>query len=79
MRTTPSTRNRSKAVAIGPVEEFRIESEAEADAYLKDLLAKPEYRSLAEVRSRAAALVRDKRLQDYFVERAKEILKTYDR
>jgi hypothetical protein len=65
-------------VAIGPVEQFKIESETEADSYLKDLLAKPENRSLTEVRTHAA-LIRDKRLQDYFVERAKEILKTYDR
>ena len=59
-------------MAIGPVESFKIESEAEADAYLKDLLAKPEHRSLTEVRVRMKSLIRDKRLQDYFVERAND-------
>jgi hypothetical protein len=66
-------------MAIGPVEPFKIENETDADSYLQVLLAKPENRSLDEVRSRAAALISDKRLQDYFVRRAGEILKTYDR
>jgi hypothetical protein len=51
-------------MAIGPSEQFKIEHESEADAYLDDLLAKPENRSLSEVRKHAAMLITDKRLQD---------------
>jgi hypothetical protein len=36
-------------MAVGPVESFKIESESEADEYLKDLLAEPKYRSISEV------------------------------
>ena len=35
------------------VEPHRIDTEAEADSYLKDLLENPEYRSMTEVHIRA--------------------------
>lgn len=56
------------------VEPFRIESESEADDYLKDLLAKPEYRSMNEVNSRAHQYITDEGLRIYFIDKAKEIL-----
>jgi hypothetical protein len=61
-------------MVIGPVGPFRIESESEADEYLRDLLSHPEYRSMSEVCNRARALIKDQQLRDYFVSVAKAIL-----
>ena len=58
------------------IETFKIEDESEADAYLRDLLAKPEYRSMDEVYVRAQKLIPDSRLRNYFINRAKVILET---
>ena len=51
-------------MAIGPVEPFKIENESEADTYLKDLLARPEYRSMTEVQSRAQKDIPDPSLKN---------------
>ncbi len=59
------------------VEPFIIENESEADNYLKDLLAKPEYRSMDKVTIRAQKYIKDEHLKNYFSNKAKEILKTY--
>ena len=59
------------------VESFIIESESEADEYLKDLLEKHEYRSMNEVKMRAQKYIKDTHLKNYFINKAKEILKTY--
>jgi hypothetical protein len=56
------------------VEQFRIETESEADAYLKDVLGKPEYRSMDEVNLRAHQYIKDERLRLYFINKAKELL-----
>jgi hypothetical protein len=56
---------------IGP---FQIESEDEANSYLRDLLARPEYRSMVEVEHRAATYIRDPKLVDYFTSKAAEML-----
>ncbi len=61
-------------MAISPVGPFKIESESEADAYWKDLLSHPEYRSLSEVHSRAQALIDDHNLREYFIEKANGVL-----
>ena len=58
------------------IETFKIEDESEADAYLRDLLANPEYRSMDEVYVRAQKLIPDARLRNYFINRAKVILET---
>jgi hypothetical protein len=58
------------------VKPYRIESEAEADDYLKDLLAKEEYRSIHEVQIRAQKYIEDDSLRKYFVAKAEEILKS---
>jgi hypothetical protein len=58
-------------MTVGPVEPFVIENESEADAYLKDLLAKHEYRSMDEVERRANKLIKDARLKNYFINKAK--------
>lgn len=58
------------------IEAFKIENESEADSYLKDLLAKPKYRSMNEVCVRAQKLIPDRRLRDYFINQAKAILGT---
>lgn len=57
------------------IEPYKIESESEADAYLNDLLAKQEYRSIHEVERRAAKLIPDDKLRKYFISMAREILK----
>lgn len=59
------------------VEPFRIDNETEADEYLKDLLATPQYRSMDEVKIRAQTYITDAQLKKYFTDKAKDILKTY--
>lgn len=59
---------------VAPVGPFVIESEFEADEYLTDLLNRPEYRSMDEVRRRAAVYIKDERLENYFINKAKECL-----
>jgi hypothetical protein len=59
------------------VEPFKIESESEADDYLRALLEKYEYRSMNEVTMRAHKYIEDEHLENYFINKAKEILKTY--
>jgi len=60
------------------VEPFKIEDETQADKYLKDLLAKRQYRSMSEVQIRARNYITDAQLKKYFTDKAKDILKTYD-
>ncbi|UKE66761.1 hypothetical protein [Xanthomonas graminis] len=57
------------------IESYKIENEFEADAYLRDLLAKEEFRSICEVEQRATQFVPDHKLRAYFINQAKEILK----
>jgi hypothetical protein len=59
------------------VEPFKIENETEADEYLKDLLATPQYRSMNEVQIRAQNHITDAQLNKYFIDKAKDILKSY--
>lgn len=54
---------------------FKIENESEADAFLRDLLAKEEYRSMEEVMMRADKLISDNHLRTHFINKAKELLK----
>jgi len=56
------------------VRSFQIESEDEVNSYLRDLFAKPEYRSIVEVERRAAAYIRDPKLAEYFKSKAAEML-----
>lgn len=56
------------------IERFKIENVTEADAFLRDLLAKDEYRFMDEVIVRARELVSDDNLRMYFINKAKEIL-----
>ena len=57
------------------VEPFMIESESEADDYLRDLLSKDEYRSLNEVNIRAQKYIKDVNMKNYFINKATELLK----
>jgi hypothetical protein len=61
---------------VGPIEPFAIENEHEADAYLRDLLANPDYRSMDEVRRRAEKFIKNEPLKTYFVNRGQELLKS---
>jgi hypothetical protein len=56
------------------VEKYTIDDESEADAYLKDLLAKDEFRSIDEVKNRSKELIKDESLRIYFINKAREIL-----
>jgi hypothetical protein len=51
-----------------------IENETYADDYLTDLLKNPEYRSMDVVRARAAEYIKDPRVKNYFIDKAKELL-----
>ena len=64
-------------MTVGSVEPFAIENEGEADAYLRDLLKHPEFRSMDEVRIRADKYITDAHLKNYFINQATELLKTY--
>ena len=59
------------------IETFTLATEAEADEYLKAVLAKPEYRSMHEIELRADKHVKDLHVKKHFIERAKELLKSY--
>ncbi len=54
---------------------FQIENESGADYYLRELLAEPEYRSMAVVQQRAHGLIQDANLRNYFITKAAEMLK----
>jgi hypothetical protein len=56
------------------VESYKIENESDADEYLKSLLEKHEYRSIDEVKLRAQKYIKDERLKNYFITKAKAIL-----
>jgi uncharacterized protein (DUF1810 family) len=64
-------------LAMPNIESWKIESIDEADAYLKDLLAKPEYRSLDEIQIRANQYIEDPDVKKYFITKGREILKGY--
>ena len=53
---------------------YKIESEAEADSYLNDLLEKREYQSISEVERRSLKLIDDEKLRKYFIKKAIAIL-----
>jgi hypothetical protein len=55
-------------------ESFKIENESEADEYLTDLLATPQYRSMNEVQIRAQKYIADQQLRNYFIAKARAIL-----
>ena len=59
---------------VNVIERFKIENVAEAEAFLRDLLAKDEYRSVDEVIVRARKLVPDENLRMYFINKGKQIL-----
>jgi hypothetical protein len=61
-------------MSAGPIEQFTLDHENEADDYLKDLLRQPELRSMDEVEKRAKALIKDDRLRDRFIAKAKATL-----
>lgn len=61
-------------MSVGPIQSFGIENETYADDYLTALFEKPEYRSMDEVRQRAAEYIKDERLKNYFINKAKDML-----
>jgi hypothetical protein len=71
-----SLQQRGEKMPIGPIGEFKIESETEADYYLRNVLAQQKYRSMDEVHSRARK-IKDSRLKVYFINKGNEILKAY--
>lgn len=54
-------------MSVGPIQSFVIDHESIADDYLRDLLAKPEYRSMDEVRMRADKYIPNADLKNYFI------------
>lgn len=56
------------------IERFKVENVTEADAFLRELLAKDEYRSMDEVVARARELVPDENLRIYFINKGKQML-----
>jgi hypothetical protein len=72
-----SPHKNSKEPQMPNVGSWKIESEGEADEYLKDLLSKPEYRRVDELLLRAQAHVPDKEIRVYFINKGREMLRTY--
>jgi hypothetical protein len=68
------TANNEVSSSLSEISPFTIDYESEADYYLKDLLSKPEYRSMDEVLIRAQKLIKNPRVKAYFIDKAKEIL-----
>jgi hypothetical protein len=66
-----------KGANMPNIESWTIDSEEEANDYLKDLLAKPEYRRVDEVLLRAQKYIPDARIRVYFINKGKEMLKGY--
>lgn len=62
-------------MGVSPIQSLAIENEIYADEYLTDLLKNPDYRSMDVVRARAAKYCKDERVKNYFIKRAKEMLR----
>lgn len=60
---------------VGPVQPYMIENESDADTYLTALLENPDYRSIDVVRARAAKYCKNEHLKNYFINKAKDVLK----
>ena len=58
------------------VSDFKIENVPEADAYLRALLNTPQYRSMDEVSKRAQDYIENESLRNYFVDKARDMLKS---
>ncbi|MGL6335688.1 hypothetical protein [Aeromonas jandaei] len=56
------------------IERFKVENVTEADAFLRDLRAKDQYRSMDEVIARARELVPDENLRIYFINKGKQMI-----
>jgi hypothetical protein len=61
------------------VESFKIESEAEADAYLEYLFNDPKHRTMDEATVRAERYIPDERIKNYFLSQAENRLTPRDR
>lgn len=59
------------------IESYRIDSEYEADDYLKHLLDEPEYRRDDEILLRAQKFIPDVCIRVYFIDKGREMLKAY--
>ena len=61
---------------IGPFETYKIESNTEADHYLKELFKIPKYRSMDEVLIRSHDVKGDE-LRKYFIEKGRKMLREF--
>jgi hypothetical protein len=62
-------------MGVLPVQSYIIENEIYADEYLTNLLKNPDYRSMDVVHARAAKRCKDERVKNYFINKAKEMLR----
>ncbi|WP_116138083.1 hypothetical protein [Trinickia diaoshuihuensis] len=65
-------------MTVRNIESYKIESEDEADAYLKDLFSDPQRRSMAEAAARADKYITSEHIRNYFLSQAKKSLSTSD-
>jgi hypothetical protein len=66
--------SRESHMTVGPIETFVIEHESEADAYLDDLLKKPENRSMDVVERHADLRIKDASIRKYFIAKGKALI-----
>jgi hypothetical protein len=63
-----------KKMMSADLKQYVIDGREEADSYLNVLFNKEQYRSIAEVRSRAKIHIRDATIKKYFIAKAEEML-----
>ena len=61
-------------MGVTPAAPYTIDDKADADYYLSELLAQPQYRSMDEVNRRAQSYIRDATIKEYFINKAKALL-----
>lgn len=65
-------------MTVHKIESYKIESEAEADAYLSDLFSDPQRRSMDEAVVRADMHIPSEQIRSYFLSQAEKLLSLRD-
>jgi hypothetical protein len=66
-------------MSISPIQSFVIDHESIANSYMRDLLAKPECRSMDEIRMRADKYIPDADLKNCFINEGEKRLRALAR
>jgi len=72
-------RKKDTGVTVPNIESYKIESQAEADAYLNDIFSDKQRRSMDEAVVHANRLIADGHIRSYFLSQAQKLLSSDDR